>query len=98
MMNPRPPKLVPPVWFLVSILAMSLLNRYAPIARWCPRPWNLFGLIPLLGGLVLAASGAKLFRKLGTNVRPLTPSAVLVTGGPYRVTRNPMYLGLSSML
>lgn len=49
-----------------------------------------------LGACVaLAAVGA--FRKAGTTVNPLTPGAasVVVRRGVYRVSRNPMYLGLA---
>lgn len=32
--------------------------------------------------------------RAGTNVNPSLPSTAVVTGGPYRYTRNPMYLSL----
>lgn len=40
------------------------------------------------------------FRKSGTTVDPHHPeqASALVTGGPYRVTRNPMYVGLTGVL
>src|SRR5207237_10084514 len=33
-------------------------------------------------------------KKAGTNVNPAEPALTIVRGGPYRVTRNPMYLAL----
>ena len=57
--------------------------------------------------LALAAVGASLdlaglvaFRKARTTVNPLTPSrsAAVVSSGVYRLTRNPMYLGLALIL
>jgi len=42
---------------------------------------------------MLAAAG--LFRRLGTNVRPSQPTTLIATKGPYRWTRNPMYLGMA---
>lgn len=48
------------------------------------------------GGLVVIVSGLRSFRRHGTTVNPTAPqsSTKLVTGGIYRFTRNPMYLGL----
>ena len=34
------------------------------------------------------------FRRLGTPLTPGRTALVMVTGGPYRFTRNPMYVGL----
>ena len=48
----------------------------------------------VLGGAV-AFAGVITFRNKRTTVNPLTPSAssCVVSGGVYRVSRNPMYLG-----
>src|SRR6185295_18478831 len=43
--------------------------------------------------MMLAAAG--LFRRLGTNVPPSQPTTLIATTGPYRWTRNPMYLGMA---
>jgi protein-S-isoprenylcysteine O-methyltransferase Ste14 len=49
----------------------------------------------VVAGILVEAAGAVSFVRARTTVDPLHPSAVskLVTGGVYRVTRNPMYLG-----
>ena len=46
-------------------------------------------------GAVLAAWGWLLFQRAGTTRVPGETSTALVMRGPYRFTRNPMYLGLS---
>ena len=50
------------------------------------------------GGIAIA--GVSAFRKHSTTVNPMKPetAASLVTAGIYRVTRNPMYLGLAFAL
>jgi protein-S-isoprenylcysteine O-methyltransferase Ste14 len=41
---------------------------------------------------VLAQWGARTMRRAGTNVLPNKPSLAIVTDGPFRFTRNPLYL------
>ena len=53
------------------------------------------GALVFLAGAVLAAWGWLLFRKAKTTRVPGQDSAAMVTWGPYRFTRNPMYLGLT---
>jgi protein-S-isoprenylcysteine O-methyltransferase Ste14 len=44
-------------------------------------------------GFALAALSARNFRLAGTSVVPGEPSTALVETGPYRFTRNPIYIG-----
>lgn len=46
-------------------------------------------------GVTLGVSAVLEFRKIGTNVLPERPALALAGQGPYRFTRNPMYLGLA---
>lgn len=57
------------------------------------------GLIALVG-LGICVAGVLAFRRAATTVNPLQPqtASTLVTDGVYRITRNPMYLGLALML
>ena len=54
-----------------------------------------------LGGVLIVLALAiifpafKLFRKVGTAVRPDRPTTAIITSGPYRFTRNPLYLALT---
>ena len=90
--------LVPPVYFLVALLLMGFFHRAAPGAHVIDAPYRHGGLVlgALSIGVILWA--ALLFRRAGTNIRPYLPSTRLVLSGPYRFTRNPMYLGMAGIL
>ncbi|RWK68142.1 MAG: hypothetical protein EOR45_35550, partial [Mesorhizobium sp.] len=46
-------------------------------------------------GVVFLAGALGLFRKAGTRPEPWQPTTAMVTSGVYRVTRNPMYVGMA---
>jgi Putative protein-S-isoprenylcysteine methyltransferase len=54
-----------------------------------------FGVFLMVAGAVLAGWCLKIFRKAHTTTVPGETSAELVTRGPYRFSRNPMYLALT---
>lgn len=90
--------LLPPVWVLLGGLGMLALHHGFPAAPVVPEPWNWLGLAPLAIGLALALSAARLFRRAATPIEPWETPSALVAVGPYRFTRNPMYLGLALSL
>ena len=92
------PRIVPPVYFLAAVIAMVVLNSFAPIGYWLNFPWRFIGLMPLVLGFMLSLGSGNLFRRSGTPPRPGVRATVLVTKGAFRRTRNPMYLGLVVML
>ena len=51
----------------------------------------------ILAFLALAISANVIFRRAGTPANPYVATTALATGGPYRFSRNPMYLGLVLM-
>jgi len=51
----------------------------------------------LLGGWVMFSAVA-LFGRIGTPPDPREPTTALAVDGPYRFTRNPMYLGMALIL
>jgi protein-S-isoprenylcysteine O-methyltransferase Ste14 len=91
-------RVLPPVWLLLALAASFALDRWYPVVRLVQAPWKYLGYVPLVVGAVMAIAAATSFRRAGTPVVPFEPSTALVTGGWFRVTRNPMYLGLSLIL
>ena len=52
------------------------------------------GIVLVILAPTLAISAVVTFKKAGTNVNPAEPALTIARGGPYRFTRNPMYLAL----
>lgn len=55
------------------------------------------GAVIAAAGLILIAITAGLFHRAGTNPPPWMPTTSLVLSGPYRWSRNPMYLGMIAL-
>jgi protein-S-isoprenylcysteine O-methyltransferase Ste14 len=89
-----PLRLYPPLWFLIFALSAVALARLLPMTIDLPLPTTAVALGLLLGGGILASWAALLFKRHRTTVHPYAEASRLVTRGPYRVTRNPMYVGL----
>jgi protein-S-isoprenylcysteine O-methyltransferase Ste14 len=87
-------KVLPPAYALISIVLMVALHFTAPAARIIPSPWNLLGFVPLAVGIVVNIIADNAFRRAGTTVKPFRESSALITTGVYRVSRNPMYVGI----
>lgn len=91
-------KIIPPVYFFVTLLIMVALHYYLPI-KILNFPYSIhLGLILISLGFAFVLWSAFLFGKAGTPIRPFQESTQLVKGGMYRITRNPMYLGLAVVL
>jgi len=89
---------VPVPWvFVLSYLAGILLELLIfGHARLTDSTFvTVMGAIVFAAGAALAAWGWGIFRQVRTTRVPGEISARLVTWGPYRFTRNPMYVGLA---
>jgi protein-S-isoprenylcysteine O-methyltransferase Ste14 len=91
-------KVLPPTYLLIALLAMVAVHMILPVVRLIPGPWVLLGLLPLALGIVVDIQADALFHQLGISVRPGDESTTLATSGPFRWSRNPMYLGFVLIL
>ena len=93
-------RIPPPIVALISILLIFLSKDYILILYLHPHLQNTLSLIFLIIGFVIIFSATKEFKKSDTTVNPMKPetSTSLVTSGIFKYTRNPMYLGLTSIL
>ena len=77
---------------------MAGLHRLLPLTELVTAPWHWIALAPAAAGLVLVFWAAAGFIRAGTPLEPYKESLVLVTSGPYRFSRNPIYLGVALVL
>jgi protein-S-isoprenylcysteine O-methyltransferase Ste14 len=95
-----PPALLhPPVVWTLALLAGVSLQRWRPMhfvtdtaqAKW-------IGGAIFVVGLALAFWAIRTLQRAGTHVQLHKPTLAIVDGGPYRFSRNPIYVALSIML
>jgi protein-S-isoprenylcysteine O-methyltransferase Ste14 len=87
---------VPWVFVLVYLVGVEL-EQVCPVGKLpvSQRVVGLFGCVLLFVGVLIAGWGWLTFRRVRTTTVPGKISSQLVTWGPYRFTRNPMYVGLT---
>jgi len=88
----------PPLAFVVGIGAGWLLYLAFPLPLIGPTAHpaaELVGWLLVALGSGLSLWGLVTFRGAGTTIFPSQPASALVTHGPFRLSRNPMYVGLS---
>lgn len=88
----------PPMWLLIGIIVTFVLNEYFPGPRFTSLEGQLAGGVLIVIGLALLVIAGGLFQRAGTNLIPFREVTALVTTGVYRYSRNPMYLGMASVL
>ena len=93
-------RIPPPIVALIGILLIFLSKDYILILYLHPHLQNTLSILFLIIGFVIIFSATKEFKKSETTVNPMKPetSTSLVTSGIFKYTRNPMYVGLTSIL
>ena len=83
--------------YLCALAAGIALHTIWPI--WFPSPVaaRIIGAMLVVGSGILITWGVATMRRAGTNVRPDQPTLVIVVNGPFRFTRNPLYLALTGI-
>ena len=89
---------MPPVYFVVALAAMVALRFALPVAKFGNAALDAVGGVLVAAGLVLEVWGSRLFDRARTTIKPFQESSTLVTHGPFRISRNPMYLGMVVIL
>ncbi len=97
-MRPTPPRrgpwLLPPAYFLLFNALLAAVDKFWPIISLTPMPWGWLGLIPVALGTAVCIIAAWQFHRHRTTIVPFRPSHVLMTGGVFRFSRNPIYAAM----
>lgn len=91
-------RLIPPVLFAIlgmALIPLSWFHSDTLVMRSdAAMPWD----VPLVLGLVLLLWAFSHFKRREAEIHTFKQPKDIVTDGPFRYTRNPMYLGFSLML
>lgn len=93
-------KFPPPLQAVVHAAAMRLVSAQMPALAFTVPGSQTVGAVIACMGLSLVIAGIVTLRMARTTVNPLTPGAstALVTTGIFRLSRNPMYVGVAAAL
>ena len=87
-------RIPPPLIYVAGFVLGLALERFLPVLVLPKIPSRVAALLCIAVGVTIAAWSVGLFRREHTSFVPIKPTTTLVIYGPYRFTRNPMYLGL----
>ncbi len=85
----------PPLIYALALIAALLLQASFPLRFSRGSFLWAVALLFILASGVLASSAFRALRRAGTTTSPYSPTRALVVSGPYRFSRNPMYLSLT---
>lgn len=90
----RPKFLYPPIYLLLALILMIVLDQIAPWVNLIASPLRYLGIVLMGVGLGPALWVNAKFKRAGTTIKPFEESSTLVVEGPFRLSRNPIYLGM----
>lgn len=100
-MNPSPPpashsagvRVDPQLLYAIPLAVGLLIDRWHPL-RIVPPPLAVpVGIASLVVGVAVCYAAARRLRAARTTLQPWEPTTTLVTDGPFRRSRNPIYVG-----
>lgn len=86
---------MPPTYFFVLLL-LTIPTYF--LLRVIPLPYNFIGLVFVAFGIVMNIWADAKFKEKQTTVSPFGTPSALVAEGPFRISRNPMYIGMAAIL
>ena len=91
-------KIMPPAYFYSGIALIILGHFIFPAFKIIRYPYNLLGILLIVSGIIINACAWQSFVKNKTTQNPYKNPGKLIAKGIYRISRNPMYLGMLAIL
>ena len=91
-------QIMPPTYFYLGIALIILMHFIFPIRKIIFYPYTLIGLLLIILGTMLNISAWLLFVKHKTTQNPFKNPNKFIINGIYKISRNPMYLGMLIIL
>jgi protein-S-isoprenylcysteine O-methyltransferase Ste14 len=85
--------------YFLLLLILSIVSHFLfPVRVLLLPPFTFLGILIIGAGLYLAFRTRALFLQNRTTLSPYESPAVLLTTGPFRMSRNPVYLAMAAVL
>ena len=88
----------PPVWMMLSIVLMILINNQLPVLIIFEPPITQIGYVVIGISLLYFGWSVRQFFLSKTTLIPFHESTALISSGPFRFSRNPIYLSMLLIL
>lgn len=89
-------RLPPPIWGVIYLVVTGVVSAAFPWRGLVDLQFVPLGIVLIVLGLAMSIWAARTFAAVGTELNPTSESnKALVVKGPFRWSRNPMYLGIT---
>jgi protein-S-isoprenylcysteine O-methyltransferase Ste14 len=85
----------PPFIYLIAFVVVLVLRWFRPMPIFGQAVALWLGLAGVALGVGIAIWGRRTMQAAGTNINPSLPATTIVSSGPFRYSRNPLYLALT---
>ena len=83
---------------MLLLLLLIASHSVFPIAEVVRTPYSYFGLVLVLFGIIMNLWADRLFKSMGTTVKPFEMPTAFLASGPFSISRHPMYCGMAAIL
>lgn len=89
---------LPPLWLLAFMAIAWAMARYVPVITLAAGPVQMLGSLIAIAGVAIIGWSAFWFWRKRTTIEPHHTPRTLIIEGPYRLSRNPIYLAMVMIL
>lgn len=91
-------KILPPMYFKLFLILGIAIHYLIPSKEIIPSPYTYIGIVFIVDGLIANIWSALIFKKNKIATKQSKKSIKLINAGPFKYSRNPMYLGMIMIL